>query len=277
MRRRKILDGKLKKLRQRRTILRSNWEALNATKEIVPDEEGIQVIHSEVSVDSSSRVHGQESHSWWGDIPTYGASPNRTRHGLQDKELMDRWLLAQQQDQFRDDVFLRGLLNMSDVGAGQVPAQLHCVTFPAEQRGEGAEEHLLFLKASAPPYSGLEGAAAESPVVIMDYYGKSNTHRDAPLWTQMSCTMSFRMRRGAAAKLFSTLALAPDNLLEPGPFKEIIDWAGLAAAGTQYANKVQAPETPLWQILNHNFLILNDLELNEGLGIESVTELLQLA
>ncbi|KAJ7738743.1 hypothetical protein B0H16DRAFT_1465593 [Mycena metata] len=168
----------------------------------------------------------------------------RTRHGLQDKELMDRWFLAQQQDQFRDDVFLRGFLNMSDVGAGQVLAQLHCVTFPAERRGEGAEEHLLFLKASAPPSSGLEGAAAESPVVIMDYYGKSNTHRDAPLWTQMSCTMSFRMQRGAAAKLFSTLALAPNNLLEPGLSKEIIDWAGLAAAGTQYANKVQAPETP---------------------------------
>lgn len=189
----------------------------------------------------------------------------RTRYGIQDKATIDEWLQAKRADQFRDDVFLKGYLHMSDVGPAQVLAQIHRVSFPvsfssfeqvvgtwldmnysqAPWRGEDAMEHLLFINALPPPSSGLQPSSVESPIAIMDYYGGDAS--EGPAWTHLTCTMSFRMDRGRAAELFSILAVMGDNLLEvarkrlilllfihksllqPGLSQQMIDWACYAA------------------------------------------------
>ncbi|KAJ7757944.1 hypothetical protein B0H16DRAFT_1721073 [Mycena metata] len=184
----------------------------------------------------------------------------RTRYGIQDKATIDEWLQAKRADQFRDDVFLKGYLHMSDVGPAQVLAQIHRVSFPAPWRGEDAMEHLLFINALPPPSSGLQPSSVESPIAIMDYYGGDAS--EGPAWTHLTCTMSFRMDRGRAAELFSILAVMGDNLLEvarkhlilllfihksllqPGLSQQMIDWACYAAEGTCVPSQELRPETP---------------------------------
>ncbi|KAJ7186558.1 hypothetical protein C8R46DRAFT_1057443 [Mycena filopes] len=166
----------------------------------------------------------------------------RTRQGLQDKTLIDAWMKVQRADQFRADVTLKGYLNMLDVRPSQVLAQVHRVSFPAPWRGDDALDHLLFINAVPPSASGLAPSKVESPIAILDYYGGGET--GAPGWTALSCTMSFRMDRGRAALLFSTLAVTTDNLLEPGLSQQMIDWACYAAEGTYVRPEGLTPETP---------------------------------
>ncbi|KAJ6479993.1 hypothetical protein C8R47DRAFT_1218915 [Mycena vitilis] len=168
-------------------------------------------------------------------------------HPCIEKKPFDDWFTFHKADRFRKNVFFRGTLNLFDILATEVMGQLHCVTIPAESWGgplsNAIERHILFIQTTTPPCSGLKPAVRDSPIAILDYHHGPSRDDDAPMWTRLHHTMNFRMGRAAAAQLFAELALATDNLLEPGVSPELVDWA-CYAAGTAAAHERLRPETP---------------------------------
>ncbi|KAJ7749140.1 hypothetical protein B0H16DRAFT_1551702 [Mycena metata] len=164
---------------------------------------------------------------------------DRSRQGLNDKVFMDKWLAFRQADQYKPDVFFRGLIGMHDVKPQQVFTQVHCVKLQA-QGSNKQDKYILFIQATPPPSSGLVPANQGSPIAILDY----TAAQDTPLWTRLTHTLHFRMNRGHAAQLFAALALTTNNLLEPGLSQRLVDWACYAAMGTSAATEVMPPETP---------------------------------
>ncbi|KAF8180758.1 hypothetical protein K438DRAFT_1976575 [Mycena galopus ATCC 62051] len=179
--------------------------------------------------------------------PLMSFREHRPRHGLKDKDLIDYWLTCIQEDPYQHSRFFRDILTMGDIQPAEVMGQVRCVTMAVQSRGpvyHHADSHLLFIQATTPPTSGLIPAVRDSPIAILDYHYGSSFEYDAPLWTRMAHTLSFRMDRGDAAQLFADLALAPDNLLERGLSQQLVDWACYAATGTPTVNNNLRPETP---------------------------------
>ncbi|KAJ6454249.1 hypothetical protein C8R47DRAFT_1167459 [Mycena vitilis] len=158
-------------------------------------------------------------------------------NGREDKDLMDYWLTYHRADRFRNDVFFRGILNLF-------------IKIPADYWGflghQAVDRHVLFIQVTTARGSGLVPAVRDSPIAIFDYHSGPSSAEDAPLWTRLKHTMNFRMERAAAAKLFSTLALTADNLLQPDLSQALVDWACYAAVGTEAATKAPSlrPVTP---------------------------------
>ncbi|KAJ7629796.1 hypothetical protein DFH06DRAFT_1140985 [Mycena polygramma] len=169
-------------------------------------------------------------------------------NGREDKDLMDYWLTYHRADRFRHDVFFHGILNFFDIKPSEVMGQIHCIKIPADYWGgpghQTVDRHILFIQATTARGSGLIPAVRDSPIAIFDYHSGPSSAEDAPLWTRLKHTMNFRMERGAAAKLFSTLALTADNLLQPDLSQALVDWACYAAVGTEAATKALRPVTP---------------------------------
>ncbi|KAJ6450692.1 hypothetical protein C8R47DRAFT_1260648 [Mycena vitilis] len=164
-------------------------------------------------------------------------------NGREDKDLMDYWLTYHRADRFRNDVFFHGILNFFDIKPSEGMGQIHS-DYWGGLGHQTVDRHVLFIQVTTARGSGLVPAVRDSPIAILDYHSGPSSAEDAPLWTRLRHTMNFRMERAAAAKLFSTLALTADNLLQPDLSQALVDWACYAAVGTEAATKALRPATP---------------------------------